>query len=161
MVKASPIRQKAIPRAANILLTKTATGASSSCFRSKIGMTSTPHAQNARHNLKRYGQTAHEFAIEFHGERFSFASRARNDLFRQRVADFAHAQMSTEIKPRRVCENPERAGVANGDDIEITIVEFRIRRDLHGPAIVARIGNSELRDSLTSLGLFVKLNVNL
>src|SRR5260221_3329345 len=118
------------------------------------------HTKSRWHDLKRRRQTAYYLAIKFDADDGILFQRASDDLFGQRMVYFIHAEVRAEIKPRRIAKNPECTRVTNADYIEQPVIQFSIRSDLHRPAVVARVGHTEFRDSHTTLVLFVELYVN-
>src|SRR5436309_10212224 len=117
----------------------------------------TAYSQRSRHNLKRYRQTANHFAVKLDAHLFVFLNGPRDNLLRQFMRYFIHAQMSAEIKPRSIRQNSEGARVTDRNYIKVSIIQFRVRRDLHSAAIVTCVGNGQFGDTQSSFGLLVDL----
>src|SRR5438067_7835951 len=99
-------------------LTKTPTGASSSCLPSNIAIDLVAHTKCAWHDLKSYRQASNDFAVKLDCDSLIFLPSARDDLSCERVAYFIHAQVRAKVQTRRVGENSESACIANRDYIE-------------------------------------------
>src|SRR5437660_11827712 len=115
------------------------------------------YSQRSRHDLKRHRQTADHFAVKLDAHFFVFLNGPRDNLLREFMPYFIHAQMSAEIKPRSIRQNSEGARVTDRHHIEVTIIKLRVRRDFHSAPVVTRVSDSQFGDAQSSFRLLIDL----
>src|ERR1051325_1322263 len=118
------------------------------------------YTQRAGSDFKGCGQASGQFSVHFDGHFHFLARRPRLNARGERMMDLLHAEMCAEIKLRRICENLQRAEVADRDDVEEPIVDERVGRDFHPSAKIPGIGNAEIGYRETAFGMVVELNRN-
>ncbi len=87
----------------------------------------TTNAQSFRKNLKCCRQATRHFTVHFNLDALILIHRTRDNLRRQRVPDFRHAEMRAQIQTRRVCQNSGGAQIADADHVKLSIGQFCVR----------------------------------